>query len=295
VARAAGGTATFDFDELFGQAVGAADFLALASAFHTVAVRDVPRLDSSRHNEARRFITFVDILYENQARLVVTCAVPLRSLFRPLEVGVGPDRRVDRDAMVDGRVLRAAARSGTASAADPAATLAGMTLAGGDVGREPLRSGLTEASPTRLDLDRPRQRIVSSRETAVAGTAVALGTTTRTGASEDERDAEFTMARLFEAAPGQGSDGVDPAAEVWVKDQGGSSGRVTTMIGQAEWSATGRLGVSLAEFSAVKDVAFSFHRALSRLVEMQSPPYLEAHRAKHRLLSADAALQRREK
>ena len=51
------------------------------------------------------------------------------------------------------------------------------------------------------------------------------------------------------------------------------------MIGSAtEWSATGRLGVSLAEFSAVNDVAFAFKRALSRLMEMQGAPYREAHR-----------------
>jgi protein AFG1 len=35
-----------------------------------------------------------------------------------------------------------------------------------------------------------------------------------------------------------------------------------------EWSATGRIGVSLAQFSSANDLAFSFRRAMSRLVEM---------------------------
>jgi protein AFG1 len=35
-----------------------------------------------------------------------------------------------------------------------------------------------------------------------------------------------------------------------------------------EWSATGRIGVSLAQLSAVKEVSFSFQRAESRLAEM---------------------------
>merc|ERR1711865_1281616 len=61
--------------------------------------------------------------------------------------------------------------------------------------------------------------------------------------------------------------------ESWVSGEGGSSSSSsTTMIktkdGDMEWSATGRIGVSLAQLSAVKDVVFSFKRAESRLVEM---------------------------
>ncbi len=61
--------------------------------------------------------------------------------------------------------------------------------------------------------------------------------------------------------------------ESWVSGEGGSSSSSsTTMIrtkeGNMEWSATGRLGVSLAQLSSVKDVVFSFKRAESRLAEM---------------------------
>jgi predicted ATPase len=61
--------------------------------------------------------------------------------------------------------------------------------------------------------------------------------------------------------------------ESWVSGEGGSSSSSsTTMIktkdGDMEWSATGRIGVSLAQLSAVKDVVFSFKRAESRLAEM---------------------------
>jgi protein AFG1 len=63
--------------------------------------------------------------------------------------------------------------------------------------------------------------------------------------------------------------------ETWVSGEGGSSSSSsTTMIktkeGNMEWSATGRIGVSLAQLSSVKDVVFSFKRAESRLVEMSS-------------------------
>jgi protein AFG1 len=69
----------------------------------------------------------------------------------------------------------------------------------------------------------------------------------------------------------QSSDGDE---ELFVSDKGGnSSSFATTMIRTKEgeyyeWSATGRIGVSLAQFSSANDLAFSFRRAASRLVEM---------------------------
>ena len=60
---------------------------------------------------------------------------------------------------------------------------------------------------------------------------------------------------------------------VVVGEGGSSSSMSTTMIrtannGAMEWSATGRIGVSLAQLSSVKEVSFSFMRAQSRLSEM---------------------------
>ena len=72
------------------------------------------------------------------------------------------------------------------------------------------------------------------------------------------------------------------ANKISVIDEGGTSGRLTTMLdGGVEWSATGRLGVSLAQFSAIEDVRFAFTRAQSRLYEMQGPAYLKRWEARH--------------
>ena len=66
----------------------------------------------------------------------------------------------------------------------------------------------------------------------------------------------------------------DGDEELIVNEKGGnSSSFATTMIRTKEgeyyeWSATGRIGVSLAQFSSANDLAFSFRRAASRLVEM---------------------------
>ena len=85
--------------------------------------------------------------------------------------------------------------------------------------------------------------------------------------------------RLFEdnnvavdlLAGGEGSNEANDA--VHIDGAGGSSGRSTTMIGEMEWSATGRAGAALAEYSASRDVSFAFERAKSRLTEMASSGY----------------------
>jgi cell division protein ZapE len=69
--RAAGGLLRAGFAELCTEALGPQDYLAIAEHFHTVFLEDVPRLDAGRRNEARRFVTLIDALYEAQAKLVV--------------------------------------------------------------------------------------------------------------------------------------------------------------------------------------------------------------------------------
>jgi len=60
-----------------------------------------------------------------------------------------------------------------------------------------------------------------------------------------------------------------------IGEGGSSSSHSTTLIhtkehGKVEWSGTGRIGVSLAQLSAVREVSFSFKRAGSRMAEMSS-------------------------
>jgi len=81
IARANGKTARFDFHEICGRPLGAADYLAIAKTFDTVIVSDVPRMDYERRNEARRFITLVDILYEAKAKLVLSAEAEPGKLY----------------------------------------------------------------------------------------------------------------------------------------------------------------------------------------------------------------------
>jgi protein AFG1 len=158
------GVARTTFQRLCQEPLGSGDYLALSKHCHTLFLDDIPVLDSGMHNEARRFITLVDILYDRKICLVASSARPLESIFQDVGVNVqlGCDLRVDTDRM----------------------------------------------------MDRP-STLVASRST-------------------------------------------------------------TMLSNKVEWSATGRMHVSLAELSGVRDVTFAYRRALSRLMEMSSSSYWSA-------------------
>ena len=74
VPEAARGVARFDFNQLCGKPLGPADYLAIAQAFHSLVVDDIPRLGPENFDKARRFITCIDTLYEHRCKLVASAA-----------------------------------------------------------------------------------------------------------------------------------------------------------------------------------------------------------------------------
>lgn len=66
------GVAVFSFKRLCAEARGAADYLAIAQAYHTVILVGIPRMGPENRNEAARFVTLIDTLYENRVKLIVT-------------------------------------------------------------------------------------------------------------------------------------------------------------------------------------------------------------------------------
>lgn len=81
VPKASGDAAMFTFDELIGRATGAADYLELTRTYHAFIVTGVPGMNFRSRDLARRFITFIDAVYESRAKLVLTTEVPLFQLF----------------------------------------------------------------------------------------------------------------------------------------------------------------------------------------------------------------------
>ncbi|MGB7404524.1 MAG: cell division protein ZapE, partial [Pacificimonas sp.] len=71
VPRALKGVAVFSFKRLCGEARGAADYIALARAYHTVILVGVPVMDVSMRNEAARFVQLIDALYNHNVKLLM--------------------------------------------------------------------------------------------------------------------------------------------------------------------------------------------------------------------------------
>lgn len=77
----AGGVVRAGFAELCGQPLGASDYLALARAIDTLMVDDIPTMAFENRNEARRFITLIDALYEARVKLVASAAAAPQGLY----------------------------------------------------------------------------------------------------------------------------------------------------------------------------------------------------------------------
>ena len=173
VTRANNTCGRFTFNELCKQPLGAADYIAIANRFDMIIVENVPQLGGHIYNEARRFVTLIDALYEARTKLIISTIedIEIDELF------VGFDATVETN---DGD----------------------EEIAIGD-----------------------NSNTTNNKESAIIG------------------------------------------------EGGSSSSSSTTIIhtkidGKVEWSATGRIGVSLAQLSAVKEVSYSFKRASSRIAEM---------------------------
>ena len=75
------GVARTGFHDLCGQMLGPADFLAVADAVKVLIMDDIPRLGRSNFNEAKRFVTLIDALYEAKVRFICSAADQPESLY----------------------------------------------------------------------------------------------------------------------------------------------------------------------------------------------------------------------
>ena len=82
VPRSLKGVGVFSFKRLCGQPLGAADYLAIAYQYHTVILVGIPRMGPEDRNEAARFVTLIDALYENRVKLFVTADAEPEDLYQ---------------------------------------------------------------------------------------------------------------------------------------------------------------------------------------------------------------------
>ena len=90
------GVAVFSFKRLCGENRGAADYLAIAHAFHTVIVVGIPKMSPENQNEAIRFTKLIDALYENHVKLFATAAAEPEDLYTAGEGSFEFERTVSR-------------------------------------------------------------------------------------------------------------------------------------------------------------------------------------------------------
>lgn len=74
VPRFASGVGRATFWDLCAQPLGPADYLAIAGALRVLMLEDIPQMSASNYNEAKRFVTLIDTLYESRVRLVASAA-----------------------------------------------------------------------------------------------------------------------------------------------------------------------------------------------------------------------------
>jgi cell division protein ZapE len=96
VPRWAQGVGWFTFADLCSKPLGAADFIAIAEHCHTVIVSDIPRLTFERRNEAMRFVTLIDALYEHKVKLICSAAARPNQLYTEGDGAFEFERTVSR-------------------------------------------------------------------------------------------------------------------------------------------------------------------------------------------------------
>jgi cell division protein ZapE len=79
--RTAAGTARASFDRLCNNNLGAADYLRLSHAFQTLILENVPKMGPESRNQAKRFVTLIDALYETRTKLIMSAETDPEDLY----------------------------------------------------------------------------------------------------------------------------------------------------------------------------------------------------------------------
>jgi cell division protein ZapE len=91
-----GNVALTSFNELCMQALGPADYLEIGNRFDVLILANIPKLSKEKCNEAKRFVTLIDALYEHKVKLICTAEVPATELYTDGEGSFEFERTVSR-------------------------------------------------------------------------------------------------------------------------------------------------------------------------------------------------------
>lgn len=69
------------FEELCARPLGAADYLEISQEFQTLLLAGIPAMTREKRNEAKRFVTLIDALYEHNVKLICTAETKAEELY----------------------------------------------------------------------------------------------------------------------------------------------------------------------------------------------------------------------
>jgi hypothetical protein len=120
--------AWFNFQELCDRPLGAADYLKIASVFHTIYIDCIPKLTLQERDQIRRFITLIDAMYDNKVRVICRAAEQPISLFTLTEDEKQSSKSMDEIFAWDRLVSRLTEMKSSDYLADHAKRLSGGQL-----------------------------------------------------------------------------------------------------------------------------------------------------------------------
>lgn len=261
------GVARFTFDEICRKPRSPDDFDMLARTFHTLLVQDVPSLTVDDHNEARRFTTFIDFMYEHHVRLVVTTAVEPAKILDGL-AGLRDAARLDAVGEPD-----AGCGDGDASGSS-SGVLAAIRRIKTSMEKKP-----EDAQQTIADLKaRPRSQAPLPSTPDPQTKSIADGSSARphhAEASESRGQDDIEIWR-------QSAESAPQVSRQWDGRRRSTAWTWESADPTAEQQTI--RGVFAAAVASLQESGFAVLRATSRMQEMQTALYLEEHREK-RLVS----------
>merc|ERR1719334_1888633 len=105
--KSCGGLLDCEFTELCARPLWTNDYLKITQVFHTVFIRNIPKMSQKNRTETRRFICLVDTLYDHKIRVIASGEVPYWNLFQSEEIS-HQERLEESRMLIDDLGLKAA-------------------------------------------------------------------------------------------------------------------------------------------------------------------------------------------
>ena len=86
----------FEFDELCNRNLGSEDYIKISENSDFIFISNLPNFSENNSNQQQRFITLIDIIYENKIPLMITSQVDLRLINSSKSIQASFKRTISR-------------------------------------------------------------------------------------------------------------------------------------------------------------------------------------------------------